>query len=49
MDQSAEANAARMKVLPRLATDASILPDTHFCGPELAPADDAAYRKLFGE
>ena len=49
MDQSPEANEARMKVLPRLATDASILPDTHFCGPELAPADDNAYRKLFGE
>jgi 2-polyprenyl-6-methoxyphenol hydroxylase-like FAD-dependent oxidoreductase len=49
MDQSPEANAARMKVLPRLAVDPSILPDTHFSGPELAPADEAAYAKLFGE
>ncbi len=49
MDQSAEANTARMKVLPRMATDPTIFPDTHFSGPELAPADAAAYRKLFGE
>jgi 2-polyprenyl-6-methoxyphenol hydroxylase-like FAD-dependent oxidoreductase len=49
MDQSAEANEARMKVLPRLAVDPTILPDTHFCGPELAPADEAARSKLFGE
>jgi len=49
MDQSAEANEARMKVLPRLAADPTILPDTHFSGPELAPADEAARKKLFGE
>lgn len=49
MDQTAEGNEARSKVLPRLAADPEILPDTHFCGPELAPADEAARIKLFGE
>ena len=49
MDQSEEANALRMKILPRLAVDPLILPDTHFSGPELAPADEAARVKLFGE
>lgn len=49
MDQSPEANTARMKVLPRLATDPTILPDTHFCGPELAPADEASRARLFGD
>ena len=49
MDQSPEGNEARTKVIPRLAMDATILPDTHFSGPELAPADEAARVKLFGE
>ncbi len=49
MDQSAEANAVRMKAIPRMAVDPSILPDTHFSGPELAPADETARVKLFGE
>ena len=49
MDQSAEANAARMKALPLLATDPTRLPDTHFVGPELAPADEAARVRMFGE
>jgi 2-polyprenyl-6-methoxyphenol hydroxylase-like FAD-dependent oxidoreductase len=49
MEQGPEANATRMKVLPRLATDPTILPDTLFCGPELAPADEAARVHLFGE
>jgi 2-polyprenyl-6-methoxyphenol hydroxylase-like FAD-dependent oxidoreductase len=49
MDEGAEATADRMKVLPRMAADASILPDTHFCGPELSPADEAARTRLFGE
>ncbi|MEX0681962.1 MAG: NAD(P)/FAD-dependent oxidoreductase [Dehalococcoidia bacterium] len=49
MDQSDEANATRSKVLPRLAMDPGVLPDTHFSGPELAPADEAARARLFGE
>jgi 2-polyprenyl-6-methoxyphenol hydroxylase-like FAD-dependent oxidoreductase len=49
MDQSPEAAALRTIVLPRLAVSGDILPDTHFSGPELAPADDAARVLLFGE
>lgn len=49
MDQSEEANAIRSKVLPGLATGTASLPDTHFAGPDLAPADDAARKALFGE
>jgi 2-polyprenyl-6-methoxyphenol hydroxylase-like FAD-dependent oxidoreductase len=49
MDQGPEATAVRMQVLPRMATDPELLPDTHFVGPELAPVDEAARRKLFGE
>ena len=49
MDTSPEATADRMKALPRLAADPSILPDTHFCGPELSPADETARVRLFGE
>lgn len=49
MDQGAEATAARMKALPRVAMDPTALPDTHFSGPELAPADEAARVRLFGE
>jgi 2-polyprenyl-6-methoxyphenol hydroxylase-like FAD-dependent oxidoreductase len=49
MEQGEEANAVRIKVLPRLATDPDILPDTHFVGPELSPADEAARMRLFGE
>lgn len=49
MDQSDEANALRSKVLPGLATGTSSLPETHFAGPELAPADEAARLALFGE
>jgi flavin-dependent dehydrogenase len=29
--------------------DPTVLPDTHMVGPELSPADDAAYARLFGE
>ena len=25
------------------------MPDTHFAGPELAPADEAAHKAFFGE
>jgi 2-polyprenyl-6-methoxyphenol hydroxylase-like FAD-dependent oxidoreductase len=49
MGQDEKSNAMRMKALPRIATDPTALPDTHFVGPELAPADDAARIKLFGE
>jgi 2-polyprenyl-6-methoxyphenol hydroxylase-like FAD-dependent oxidoreductase len=49
MDQSAEANALRSKVLPGLATGTSSLPETHFAGPDLAPADEAARKAMFGE
>lgn len=49
MAQDAEANAARAKALPRIAVDPMVLPDTHIVGPELSPADDAAYARLFGE
>jgi hypothetical protein len=49
MDQSAEANAVRSKVLPGMATGTAQLPETHFAGPELAPADAAAHSALFGE
>jgi 2-polyprenyl-6-methoxyphenol hydroxylase-like FAD-dependent oxidoreductase len=48
MDQGPEATAARMKALPKLAVDPTVMPDTHFCGPELAPADSAAEEKLWG-
>jgi 2-polyprenyl-6-methoxyphenol hydroxylase-like FAD-dependent oxidoreductase len=49
MAQNEEANAARAKALPRVAVDPTVLPDTHMVGPELSPADDAAYARLFGE
>ena len=49
MDPSAEANAVRMKVLPRLAVDQSLIPDTTISGPELAPADEAARARMLGE
>ena len=49
MDQSPEANAIRSKVLPALATGTASLPETHFAGPELAPADEAARVALFGD
>lgn len=49
MDQGAEASALRMKAIPRVATDPEALPDTHFSGPEFAPADEAARIRLFGE
>lgn len=49
MDQSPEASTFRTQALPRIAMDPTVLPDTHFSGPELAPADEAARVKLFGE
>jgi 2-polyprenyl-6-methoxyphenol hydroxylase-like FAD-dependent oxidoreductase len=49
MTPGAEGDAARAKALPRLMADPGCLPDTHMIGPELAPADEAAYSKLFGE
>ncbi len=49
MEPGPEADAMRAQVLPRLATNPQLLPDTLFAGPELAPADDAARIKLFGE
>ena len=49
MDQSAEANAIRSKVLPGMATGTLTLPETHIAGPDLAPADEAARLALFGE
>jgi 2-polyprenyl-6-methoxyphenol hydroxylase-like FAD-dependent oxidoreductase len=49
MTPGAEGDAARAKALPRLMADPGCLPDTHIAGPELAPADEAAYAKLFGE
>jgi 2-polyprenyl-6-methoxyphenol hydroxylase-like FAD-dependent oxidoreductase len=49
MDQSAEANAIRSKVLPGMATGTLTLPDTHIAGPDLAPADDAARKAMFGD
>jgi hypothetical protein len=49
MDQGPEAAAERMKAIPKLAGDPGAIPDTHFCGPELAPADEAARARLWGE
>lgn len=49
MDQGPEATAARMQALPRVAGSPDALPDTHFSGPELAPADEAARIRLWGE
>lgn len=49
MEPGPEADAVRAKVLPRLAMDPTALPDTGFAGPELAPADEAARAKLFGD
>jgi 2-polyprenyl-6-methoxyphenol hydroxylase-like FAD-dependent oxidoreductase len=49
MDQSEEANAIRSTVLPRMMTGQAALPETHFAGPDLAPADEAARKGLFGE
>lgn len=49
MDQGVEATADRMKALPRIAADPTCLPDTHMCGPDLSPADEAARTRLFGE
>ncbi len=47
MDQSAEANAIRSRVLPGMAPGTLALPETHVAGPDLAPADEAAHRGLF--
>lgn len=49
MTPGAEGDAARAKALPRLMADPSNLPDTHTVGPELSPADEAAYSRLFGD
>ena len=49
MAQDEAANATRSKVLPRLAVDPSVIPDTHIVGPELAPADEAARIRFLGE
>jgi len=49
MDQSAEANAIRSRVFPGMAMGTLTLPETHFAGPDLAPADEAARLALFGE
>jgi menaquinone-9 beta-reductase len=49
MDQSPEANAIRSKVLPGMAAGTLALPETHIAGPDLAPADEAAHKALFGE
>lgn len=47
MEQGPEADALRARVLPRVAADPSILPDTGFAGPDIAPADEAARARLF--
>lgn len=49
MDPSAEATALRAQVLPRLAMDPTVLPDTFFAGPELVPATEEPRRRLYGE
>jgi 2-polyprenyl-6-methoxyphenol hydroxylase-like FAD-dependent oxidoreductase len=49
MDPREEANAVRMTVLPRVALDRTVLPDTGIAGPDLAPADEAARARMLGE
>jgi len=49
MEPGPEADAIRAKVLPKIAMDPTILPDTVLAGPDLAPADEAARLRLFGD
>ena len=49
MEPGAEADARRAKALPQIAMDQSWMHDAFFSGPDSAPADDAARRRLFGE
>jgi len=44
-----EADALRGRVLPRLAQDAGMLHDCFMSGPDAAPADEAARRRMFAE
>jgi 2-polyprenyl-6-methoxyphenol hydroxylase-like FAD-dependent oxidoreductase len=48
MEQGEAATALRAQVLPRMAADPTIFPDTGFAGPDLAPADEAARARFFG-
>jgi len=49
MGAGPEANAARMKALPLIAQDPSRVHDGLTSGPDCAPVDEAARRRLFGE
>jgi menaquinone-9 beta-reductase len=49
MDQSEHANAVRSKVIPAMMSGNAVMPETHFAGPDLAPADDAARIAFLGE
>jgi hypothetical protein len=49
MEPGPEADARRAKALPPIAMDQTRIHDAFFSGPDFAPADDAARRRLFGE
>jgi 2-polyprenyl-6-methoxyphenol hydroxylase-like FAD-dependent oxidoreductase len=49
MDQSPEANAERSRALPLIASDPERVHDALNSGPDFAPVDAAARRRMFGE
>jgi hypothetical protein len=49
MEPGPEADARRAKALPPIAMDQTRIHDAFFSGPDFAPVDDAARRRLFGE
>jgi hypothetical protein len=49
MGTGEEANAARARAMPLIAQDASRVPDVFNSGPNVAPVDEAARRRFFGE
>ncbi len=48
LERGADADAIRERVLPQLASDASLLPDTMVAGPELAPPTEEHRARIFG-
>jgi menaquinone-9 beta-reductase len=49
LEPGATANAIRERLFGRIAEDPTLLPDTIFAGPELAPPTDAHRRNIFGD
>jgi len=49
MEEGADADARRGRVMPLIAQEPTRVPDTFFSGPEASPVDEAARRRFFAE